>query len=117
MIWTTDSPGGPPAPFFLPACGRTQHPPPCAGPAPEPELAHDQAPHHEPARRRDEIDRVEERGGARLLLRPFGAAVRGAQDGFVLAERLGRHVTSLREFVEAERQRVIEWIRAHPERG
>jgi len=36
---------------------------------------------------------------------------------FVLAERLGREVVILRDFVEAERQRTFEWIYAHPERG
>lgn len=36
---------------------------------------------------------------------------------FVLAKQLGRDVPSLREFAAAERQRVVEWTRAHPERA
>jgi len=36
---------------------------------------------------------------------------------FVLAERLGRTVTDVRELVEEERRAAIEWIRAHPERA
>lgn len=36
---------------------------------------------------------------------------------FVLAERLGRTVTDVREFVEEERRAAIAWIRAHPERA
>jgi len=35
---------------------------------------------------------------------------------FVLAESLGRDFTSLSEFAESERQRVFDWVRAHPER-
>jgi hypothetical protein len=36
---------------------------------------------------------------------------------FALAKSLGRDVPNLREFAAAERQRVVEWIRAHPERA
>jgi len=36
---------------------------------------------------------------------------------FVLAERLGRTVTDVREFVEEERRAAVAWIRAHPERA
>ena len=36
---------------------------------------------------------------------------------FALAKSLGRDVPKLREFAAGERQRVVEWIRAHPERA
>jgi 8-oxo-dGTP diphosphatase len=36
---------------------------------------------------------------------------------FALAKSLGRDVLNLREFAAGERQRVVEWIRAHPERA
>lgn len=36
---------------------------------------------------------------------------------FILAERLGRQVDDLTQFVEDERRRVYEWIAAHPERS
>jgi 8-oxo-dGTP diphosphatase len=36
---------------------------------------------------------------------------------FVLAKSLGHDVPNLREFAAGERQRVVEWIRAHPERA
>ena len=36
---------------------------------------------------------------------------------FVLAEELGHEFVSLREFVEAERETVFDWMREHPERA
>lgn len=36
---------------------------------------------------------------------------------FVLADRLGRHIDTLQDFIEEERLLVFEWMRAHPERA